>query len=54
MTITIEPKATVSKQLKELSRLTRRSPQELIEAMIRPTLQQIVADGDTDLMRMVL
>jgi hypothetical protein len=44
----------VRKQLKTLSRLTRRTPEELVEILIASPLAQIVDQGDTDLMRIVI
>jgi hypothetical protein len=52
--ITFEPDETVSAQLAELERMTDRTVPELVNLLVAPLLNQIVADGDTDLMRMVL
>jgi hypothetical protein len=52
--ITFEPDETVAAQLNELSRMTDKPVDELVNLLVVPLLNQIVADGDTDLMRMVL
>jgi hypothetical protein len=52
--ITFEPEETVQEQLAELSRMTDKPVGELVNLLIAPLLNQIVVDGDTDLMRMVL
>jgi hypothetical protein len=52
--IIFEPDETVAEQLTELSRMTDKPVDELVNLLVAPSLNQIVADGDTDLMRMVL
>jgi len=42
------------KQLNALSRKTRRTKEELVAILVTGPLNQIVQDGDTDLMQAVL
>jgi hypothetical protein len=52
--IIFDPDETVAEQLAQLSRMTDKPVDELVNLLVMPLLNQIVADGDTDLMRMVL
>jgi hypothetical protein len=52
--ITFEPEETVAEQLAQLSKMTGRPLDELVNDLLRGPLNQIVEWGDTDLMRVVL
>jgi mRNA-degrading endonuclease RelE of RelBE toxin-antitoxin system len=45
---------TIRKQLKALSRTTRRTPEEIVEILVQPLLNQIVEGNDIDLLQLVL
>jgi hypothetical protein len=45
---------SIRKQLKALSRTTRRTPEELVGILVAPLLSQIVKGNDSDLMQMIL
>ena len=52
--ITFEPEETVAEQLAQLSKMTGRPIDELVNDLLRGPLNQIVQWGDTDYMLVVL
>jgi hypothetical protein len=52
--ITFEPTETISEQLQELSRITQRPVEDLINDILEPALDQMIEGKDSDYMRLVL